>query len=152
MATPTPSKVSGGCLCGAVRYEINFKPDHDFKTGVSSLQFPSQPSLPSLLPVFFHHLSILYLIQSLFDAKLTTTNRPPFASAPNAASKPAPSPSTSTPCPSPPSTGSTMHPIRSLPLSLSTRSSPATTGGSARPAAPSWPGKAAARGRRMGRG
>ena len=30
-----PSSITGGCLCGGVRYEVNFAVDHDFKTNVS---------------------------------------------------------------------------------------------------------------------
>lgn len=31
-----PKTVTGGCLCGGVRYRIDFAPDHDWKAGVSS--------------------------------------------------------------------------------------------------------------------
>ena len=31
---PTPKHIKGGCLCGALRYEIDFPPDHDFKAAV----------------------------------------------------------------------------------------------------------------------
>jgi hypothetical protein len=30
----TPTKITGGCLCKAVRYEVNFPEDHDFKANV----------------------------------------------------------------------------------------------------------------------
>lgn len=42
-----PKKVTGGCLCGIVRYEINFSPEHDWQRGVNSLPckpFPLQTS------------------------------------------------------------------------------------------------------------
>ena len=32
-----PKLITGGCLCGGVRYEINFSPEHDWKHGVYSL-------------------------------------------------------------------------------------------------------------------
>ncbi|PMD48999.1 hypothetical protein L207DRAFT_627631 [Hyaloscypha variabilis F] len=34
----TPQKITGGCLCGGVRYEINFKPEHDWKRGPHTCQ------------------------------------------------------------------------------------------------------------------
>jgi hypothetical protein len=38
-----PKMITGGCLCGGVRYEINFSPEHDWKRGVYSL--PCNPFL-----------------------------------------------------------------------------------------------------------
>ena len=32
---PIPKTISGGCLCGGVRYKIDFAVDHDWKSGVS---------------------------------------------------------------------------------------------------------------------
>lgn len=34
---PTPKFVEGGCLCGALRYRIDFPENHDFAANVSSL-------------------------------------------------------------------------------------------------------------------
>lgn len=40
MAIPTtPKTITGGCLCGGVRYEINFSLEHDWKRGVSFSPF-----------------------------------------------------------------------------------------------------------------
>jgi hypothetical protein len=54
MATPT--KITGGCLCKAVRYEINFPAHHDFKANVRSpspphLNFPKTSTSLLLLPL-----------------------------------------------------------------------------------------------------
>lgn len=32
----TPKAVTGGCLCGGVRFQVDFAPDHDWQKGVSS--------------------------------------------------------------------------------------------------------------------
>ncbi|KAK4444905.1 Mss4-like protein [Podospora aff. communis PSN243] len=34
----TPKQIKGGCLCGSIRYEVNFPPDHDFKNSFSTCQ------------------------------------------------------------------------------------------------------------------
>lgn len=34
---PKPKHVTGGCLCGAVRYRLNFPQDHDFTKNVSKV-------------------------------------------------------------------------------------------------------------------
>jgi len=31
MSFPTPTTISGGCLCGGVRYQVDFAADHDWK-------------------------------------------------------------------------------------------------------------------------
>jgi hypothetical protein len=36
-ALPKPPRVTGGCLCGAVRYRLDFPRDHDFAMNVSKL-------------------------------------------------------------------------------------------------------------------
>jgi len=39
MAVPTtPKTITGGCLCGGVRYEITFSPEHDWKRGPHTCQ------------------------------------------------------------------------------------------------------------------
>ncbi|KAK0715110.1 glutathione-dependent formaldehyde-activating GFA [Lasiosphaeris hirsuta] len=35
---PTPKHIKGGCLCGALRYEVDFPPDHDFKHSASTCE------------------------------------------------------------------------------------------------------------------
>ena len=30
----TPKTIEGGCLCGALRYRVEFPEDHDFQTAV----------------------------------------------------------------------------------------------------------------------
>ncbi|KAK3390771.1 Mss4-like protein [Podospora didyma] len=35
---PTPKLVKGGCLCGALRYQVNFPADHDFIASSSTCQ------------------------------------------------------------------------------------------------------------------
>lgn len=40
---PKPSRVTGGCLCGAVRYRLDFPPDYDFAKNVSKLFFMLAP-------------------------------------------------------------------------------------------------------------
>jgi len=35
---PVPSRVTGGCLCGGVRYEVNFSANHDWKTASADCQ------------------------------------------------------------------------------------------------------------------
>jgi len=37
MNPSVPSLITGGCLCGGVRYEVKFAPDHDFETKVRLL-------------------------------------------------------------------------------------------------------------------
>lgn len=32
---PKPERVTGGCLCGAVRYRVDFPPDYNFAKNVS---------------------------------------------------------------------------------------------------------------------
>lgn len=32
---PKPARVTGGCLCGAVRYRVDFPRDYDFAKNVS---------------------------------------------------------------------------------------------------------------------
>lgn len=34
---PKPKRVTGGCLCGAVRYRLEFPEDHDFTKNVSEV-------------------------------------------------------------------------------------------------------------------
>ena len=34
-----PKSVTGGCLCGGIRYQIDFAVDHDCKSGVSPTNF-----------------------------------------------------------------------------------------------------------------
>jgi len=31
-----PKSITGGCLCGGVRYQVDFPPDHDFRKAVRS--------------------------------------------------------------------------------------------------------------------
>jgi len=38
MSIPTPEMVTGGCLCGGVRYQIDFSADHDWKRGPHTCQ------------------------------------------------------------------------------------------------------------------
>ncbi|KAF7552084.1 hypothetical protein G7046_g7526 [Stylonectria norvegica] len=39
MASPTtPSTITGGCLCGSIRYTVTFPPSHDFSTAVGTCQ------------------------------------------------------------------------------------------------------------------
>ncbi|KAH6888126.1 Mss4-like protein [Thelonectria olida] len=38
MATGTPESITGGCLCGAIRYTITFPPNHSFETECSTCQ------------------------------------------------------------------------------------------------------------------
>ncbi|OAA75254.1 Mss4-like protein [Akanthomyces lecanii RCEF 1005] len=38
MTTELPTRVSGGCLCEALRYTITFPQDHDFQRGASTCQ------------------------------------------------------------------------------------------------------------------
>ncbi|KAJ6620319.1 Mss4-like protein [Mycena sp. CBHHK59/15] len=38
MALPIPEMTTGGCLCGGVRFQINFAPDHDWKRGPHTCQ------------------------------------------------------------------------------------------------------------------
>ncbi|KAK0643355.1 Mss4-like protein, partial [Cercophora newfieldiana] len=33
-----PTHIKGGCLCGALRYEVDFSKDHDFKSSFSTCQ------------------------------------------------------------------------------------------------------------------
>lgn len=63
MSSDTPESITGGCLCGAIRYTITFPPDHPFKdqvrlpfisiihtltpSSISILQPPSCSSSPS---------------------------------------------------------------------------------------------------------
>jgi hypothetical protein len=35
MSVRKPKSITGGCLCGGVRYQIDFSPDHDWEHGVS---------------------------------------------------------------------------------------------------------------------
>ncbi|KAM7185319.1 hypothetical protein V8F20_011852 [Naviculisporaceae sp. PSN 640] len=35
---PTPKSITGGCLCGGIRYQVDFPPDHDFKKSSGSCQ------------------------------------------------------------------------------------------------------------------
>ncbi|KAM7200623.1 putative glutathione-dependent formaldehyde-activating enzyme [Rhypophila sp. PSN 637] len=35
---PTPKSITGGCLCGGIRYKVDFPPDHDFKKASGSCQ------------------------------------------------------------------------------------------------------------------
>ncbi|KAK3379216.1 Mss4-like protein [Lasiosphaeria ovina] len=35
---PTPKLIKGGCLCGALRYQVDFPADHDFKASSSTCQ------------------------------------------------------------------------------------------------------------------
>jgi len=37
---PLPSKITGGCLCGSLKYEAHFPSNHDFKDNV---RLPSPP-------------------------------------------------------------------------------------------------------------
>lgn len=60
---PKPVRVTGGCLCGAVRYRLDFPPGHDFAKNVgkfeNAVQVPPVQSANSLL--FFlvdRHLSV----------------------------------------------------------------------------------------------
>ena len=32
-----PKSITGGCLCGGIRYQIDFAVDHDWKSGVGPL-------------------------------------------------------------------------------------------------------------------
>lgn len=32
---PKPSSITGGCLCGSIRYRVDFPPTHDFISAVS---------------------------------------------------------------------------------------------------------------------
>jgi len=38
MSHATPQTVTGGCLCGGIRYQIDFSPDHDWKRGPHTCQ------------------------------------------------------------------------------------------------------------------
>jgi len=38
MAVPTPKRITGGCLCGGVRYQVEFSAEHDWKRGPHSCQ------------------------------------------------------------------------------------------------------------------
>jgi hypothetical protein len=38
-ALPIPKTITGGCLCGEVRFRIDFSPDHDWKRGVRRPRF-----------------------------------------------------------------------------------------------------------------
>ncbi|KAK5653924.1 hypothetical protein OQA88_7849 [Cercophora sp. LCS_1] len=44
---PTPKYITGGCLCGALRYEVTFPPDHDFKSSTSTLYLVSHRVRPA---------------------------------------------------------------------------------------------------------
>ncbi|GAB1312068.1 hypothetical protein MFIFM68171_02278 [Madurella fahalii] len=35
---PLPKKITGGCLCGKIRYTVNFPENHDFKDGSGTCQ------------------------------------------------------------------------------------------------------------------
>ncbi|KAK3688317.1 Mss4-like protein [Podospora appendiculata] len=35
---PTPKFITGGCLCGSLRYRVDFPVDHDFKASASTCQ------------------------------------------------------------------------------------------------------------------
>ncbi|KAK4213294.1 Mss4-like protein [Rhypophila decipiens] len=35
---PTPKSITGGCLCGGIRYKVDFPVDHDFKKASGSCQ------------------------------------------------------------------------------------------------------------------
>ncbi|KAI0119056.1 Mss4-like protein [Daldinia grandis] len=35
---PTPTSITGGCLCGSIRYRVDFPKDHDFLQGSGSCQ------------------------------------------------------------------------------------------------------------------
>ncbi|OAF58180.1 hypothetical protein VC83_06474 [Pseudogymnoascus destructans] len=41
----TPTKITRGCLCKAVRYEVNLPEDHDFKASLH-LDLPIRPAAP----------------------------------------------------------------------------------------------------------
>lgn len=47
---PKPSTITGGCLCGAIRYQVDFPEDHDFLDNVRKNPF-DLPSLPCRLPL-----------------------------------------------------------------------------------------------------
>ncbi|KAH8676966.1 Mss4-like protein [Ilyonectria robusta] len=38
MSSDTPESITGGCLCGAIRYTITFPPDHPFKDQTTTCQ------------------------------------------------------------------------------------------------------------------
>ncbi|KAH9216836.1 Mss4-like protein [Leptodontidium sp. 2 PMI_412] len=38
MAVSRPKRITGGCLCRGVRYEVEFSPEHDWKRGPHSCQ------------------------------------------------------------------------------------------------------------------
>ncbi|KAK4189507.1 Mss4-like protein [Podospora australis] len=35
---PTPKTITGGCLCGSIRYRVDFPPDHNFQTSSGTCQ------------------------------------------------------------------------------------------------------------------
>ncbi|KAK3323693.1 Mss4-like protein [Cercophora scortea] len=54
---PTPKFITGGCLCGSLRYRVDFPADHDFKTSASTCQCTQCRKQTSSLFLVVHKVS-----------------------------------------------------------------------------------------------
>lgn len=56
MPQKLPLKAAGGCLCGAIRYNVIFPPGHDFAMNVRLYPFPMHLTHLSILrfPIPLH--------------------------------------------------------------------------------------------------
>ena len=65
MASTAPTYITGGCLCGKIRYRADFPKDHDFQKMVRSLSHVTRGLLVAVFSYISHALVSLFLSHCL---------------------------------------------------------------------------------------